>query len=97
MLWKSFAEFLNVFQFLSNWEQFQEKEFFRSKEVMMRTTLCVLQEKQEIIKELNKELRQSNLQHFIHQAGGTPLSEQKNPLHLKDVYLKSSSMMEEKL
>ncbi|KAF6721049.1 Ras association domain-containing protein 7 [Oryzias melastigma] len=54
-------------------------------------------EKQEIIKELNKELRQSNLQHFIHQAGGTPLSEQKNPLHLKDVYLKSSSMMEEKL
>lgn len=64
---------------------------------MMRTALCVLQERQEMIKELNKELRQSNLQHFIHQAGVAPPPEQNNLLHLHDAHLKGSTMMEEKL
>ncbi|XP_034425099.1 ras association domain-containing protein 7-like isoform X2 [Hippoglossus hippoglossus] len=53
----------------------------------------MLQERQELVEELNKELRQCNLQQFIQQTGA-PQAEQTNSLLVTDVYLSSAGVIE---
>ncbi|XP_041671609.1 ras association domain-containing protein 7-like [Cheilinus undulatus] len=52
-----------------------------------------LQDRWEMIEELNKELRQCNLQQFIQQTG-PPLADQTNSLPVTDVYLRNAGIME---
>ncbi|XP_060899632.1 ras association domain-containing protein 7-like [Labrus mixtus] len=52
-----------------------------------------LQDKWEMIEELNKELRQCNLQQFIQQTGG-PHTDQTNSLQVTEVYLRNAGIME---
>nr|XP_020506680.1 ras association domain-containing protein 7-like [Labrus bergylta] len=52
-----------------------------------------LQDRWEMIEELNKELRQCNLQQFIQQTGG-PYADQTNSLHVTEVYLRNAGIME---
>ncbi|XP_029943010.1 ras association domain-containing protein 8-like isoform X2 [Salarias fasciatus] len=48
----------------------------------------------ETIEELNKELRQCKLQHFIQQTGITPHTDQTNPPPVDNVYIRNSGIME---
>uniref|UniRef100_A0A3Q3GJ19 Ras association domain-containing protein 7-like n=1 Tax=Labrus bergylta TaxID=56723 RepID=A0A3Q3GJ19_9LABR len=51
-----------------------------------------LQDRWEMIEELNKELRQCNLQQFIQQTGG-PYADQTNSLHVTEVYLRNYPLL----
>ncbi|XP_018548303.1 ras association domain-containing protein 7 [Lates calcarifer] len=53
----------------------------------------IQQDRCEVIEELNKELRQCNLQQFIQQTGG-PNSDQTNSLPVTEVYLSNAGIME---
>ncbi|XP_053284080.1 ras association domain-containing protein 7 isoform X1 [Pleuronectes platessa] len=53
----------------------------------------MLQDRWELVEELNKELRQCKLQQFIQQTGAPP-AEQTNSLLLTDVYLSSAGVIE---
>ncbi|XP_061564702.1 ras association domain-containing protein 8-like [Cololabis saira] len=48
----------------------------------------------EMMEEVNKELRQCNLQQFIRQTGGAPTGEQTDTLPLSEVYLSNAGIME---
>lgn len=48
----------------------------------------------ETIEELNKELRQCKLQHFIQQTGITPHTDQTNPPPVDKVYIRNAGIME---
>lgn len=52
-----------------------------------------LQVRWEVIEELNKELRQCNLQQFIQQTGG-PLTDQTNSLPVTEVYIRNAGIMD---
>uniref|UniRef100_A0A8C4H366 Ras association domain family member 7b n=1 Tax=Dicentrarchus labrax TaxID=13489 RepID=A0A8C4H366_DICLA len=52
-----------------------------------------LQDRYQMIEELNKELRQCNLQQFIQQTG-SPHADQTNSLPFTDVYLSNAGIME---
>ncbi|XP_039993078.1 ras association domain-containing protein 7-like isoform X4 [Xiphias gladius] len=52
-----------------------------------------LQDRWELVEELNKELRQCNLQHFIQQTGG-PDANPTNSLPVTEVYLSNAGIME---
>lgn len=52
-----------------------------------------LQVRWEVIEELNKELRQCNLQQFIQQTGG-PLTDQTNSLPITEVYIRNAGIMD---
>ncbi|KAM9366769.1 ras association domain-containing protein 7-like [Symphorus nematophorus] len=52
-----------------------------------------LQDRWEIMEELNKELRQCKLQQFIQQTGG-PHADPTHGLHVTDVYLSNAGIME---
>ncbi|XP_058485010.1 ras association domain-containing protein 7-like [Solea solea] len=59
----------------------------------LRATERMLQDRWELIEELNKELRQCNLQQFIQQTGG-PHADQTNSLPVTEVYLSIAGVME---
>ncbi|KAM8888507.1 ras association domain-containing protein 8-like isoform 1-T2 [Synchiropus picturatus] len=52
-----------------------------------------IQEKWELIEDLNKELRQCNLQQFIMQTGGAPNTEQMQALHSSGIYLHNAGIL----
>ncbi|XP_074523352.1 ras association domain-containing protein 7-like [Halichoeres trimaculatus] len=59
----------------------------------LQTAEGQLQDRWELMEELNKELRQCKLQQFIQQTGG-PHPDQTNPLPVNEVYLRNAGIIE---
>ncbi|XP_022603189.1 ras association domain-containing protein 8-like isoform X1 [Seriola dumerili] len=59
----------------------------------LQTAAGILQDRWQLVEELNKELRQCNLQQFIQQTGGAN-NDQTNSLPITEVYLSNAGIME---
>ncbi|XP_023248875.1 ras association domain-containing protein 8-like isoform X1 [Seriola lalandi dorsalis] len=59
----------------------------------LQTAAGIIQDRWQLVEELNKELRQCNLQQFIQQTGGAN-NDQTNSLPITEVYLSNAGIME---
>lgn len=60
-------------------------------ELLTMTMWCPPQDRQRTVEELNKELRQCKLQHFIQQSGGVPPDQNTN------IYLINAGIVEQEV